>query len=105
MSLHREREHPEYVEGCFGCKISTLQVGTGDANSSRLTSSKKFEAELDAYKKARADGIQPSGSTMKAIKEAEKASDTLGKAYQGDKMPKANLINNRVAKTMNEVGI
>lgn len=105
MSLHREREHPEYVEGCFGCKISTLQVGTGDANSAKSKSNKKFDAELNAYKEARQAGIQPSGSTMKAVREAQKASDILGRAYQADKMPKAKQINKRVANTMNEVGL
>ena len=105
MSLHREREHPEYVEGCFGCKISTLQVGTGDANSGKTTSTKKFEAELNAYKEARQAGIQPSGTSIKAVREAQQASDVLGRAYKADKMPKAKQINKRVASTMNEVGL
>jgi len=105
MSLHREREHPEYVDGCFGCKISTLQVGTGDANSSKSVSNKKFEKELSAYKEARQAGIQPSGTSIKAVREAQQASDVLGRAYKADKMPKAKQINKRVASTMNEVGL
>ena len=105
MSLHREREHSEYVEGCFGCKISTLQVGTGDANSSKSVSNKKFEKELSAYKEARQAGIQPSGTSIKAVREAQQASDVLGRAYKADKMPKAKQINKRVASTMNEVGL
>lgn len=27
MTLHQERTHPEYVEGCFGCKISSVKIG------------------------------------------------------------------------------
>lgn len=28
MTLHQERQHPEYVEGCFACKISTQLFNT-----------------------------------------------------------------------------
>ena len=31
MNLHQIQKHPEYVEGCFGCKIGTLELGVGDA--------------------------------------------------------------------------
>lgn len=24
MTIHQEKVHPDYVEGCFGCKISTI---------------------------------------------------------------------------------
>lgn len=26
MSLHQQQVHPDFVEGCFGCKVSTLAV-------------------------------------------------------------------------------
>jgi len=29
MSIHRIRKHPDYVEGCFGCKASTVVVADG----------------------------------------------------------------------------
>jgi hypothetical protein len=81
MSLHQKQTHPEYVEGCFGCKISTLELGVGDANSKVSMSTTKWDAELKAYKNARAQGIQPAGTSMKQIQKAVEISDKTGKAY------------------------
>ena len=94
--------HPEYVEGCFGCKGSTLQMNSGDAK--RDVPDKKWNAELQAYRDARAEGIQPAGTTMRHIEEAHKASETLGKAYDADTMPKAKDINTKTVEVMKEIG-
>ena len=97
--------HPEYVEGCFGCKGLTLSMNAGDADSRRMITNKKFNRELDAYKEARAQGIQPAGTSMKKIEEAVKASQELGKTYDAGKMPPAKAINKKTAAIMKEVGI
>jgi hypothetical protein len=102
MNLHRIQTHPEYVEGCFGCKIGTLELGTGDAG--RDIPDKKWNSELSAYRDARAQGIQPAGTTMRHVEEAHKASETLGKAYDADTMPKAKDINHKSAEVMKEIG-
>lgn len=81
MSLHRQQTHPEFVEGCFGCKVSTLSLNAGEANSNLTMSSKKWDKELQAYRDARAQGIQPAGTSMKKVEEAIKISDKTGKAY------------------------
>jgi hypothetical protein len=81
MSLHRQQTHPEFVEGCFGCKVSTLSLNAGEANSNLSMSSKKWDKELQAYRDARAQGIQPAGTSMKKVEEAIKISDKTGKAY------------------------
>lgn len=81
MSLHQRQTHPEYVEGCFGCKISTLELGVGDARSGVSMSKTKWDAELKAYKSAREQGIQPAGTSMKQIQKAVEISDKTGKAY------------------------
>jgi hypothetical protein len=81
MSLHQKQTHPEYVEGCFGCKISTLELGVGDANSHVSMSKTKWDAELKAYKDARDQGIQPAGTSMKKIQQAVEISNQTGKAY------------------------
>lgn len=73
--------HPEPVEDCFGCKALGLQMNTGDANSNLRVSSKKWDKELQAYRDARAQGIQPAGTSMKKIQEAVKISNETGKAY------------------------
>ena len=97
--------HPEYVEGCFGCKGLTLSMNAGDADSRRVMTNKAFNRELDAYKEARAQGIQPSGTSMKKIQEAVKASETLGRAYDAQKMPPAKHINKKSAEVMKELGV
>jgi hypothetical protein len=65
---------------------------------------KAFNAELNAYKEARAQGIQPNGTSMAKIQEAVKASEVLGKPYNGNKMPPAKSINKQTAAVMKEIG-
>ena len=77
MNIHQRQMHPEYVEGCFGCKIGTLEMGTGDAG--RDIPDKKWNSELQAYRDAKAQGIQPGGTTRAHIQAAHAASETLGK--------------------------
>jgi hypothetical protein len=81
MTLHQIQVHPEFVEGCFGCKLGTLELGTGDATSGRAMTQKKWDQELNAYSTARKQGIQPAGTSLKKIQEAVDASDKVGKAY------------------------
>jgi len=102
MAKHWEA-HPTYVEGCFGCKGLSLQMNSGDAK--RDVPDKKWNAELQAYRDARAQGIQPAGTTMRHIEEAHKASEQLGRAYDADTMPKAKDINHKSAEVMKELGV
>ena len=78
MSLHRQRTHPEYVEGCFGCKASTLNLDTGAIRSFAHAQ----EKELNAYADARKHGIQPRTTKMKDIQSAVRTSDKYGMAVQ-----------------------
>ena len=105
MNIHQAQVHPEYVEGCFGCKIGTLQTSTGDANSAKAMATKKWDGELQSYRDARAQGIQPGGTSKKAVEASLKASETLGKAYDGNTMIKANKINKKTAAVMKELGV
>ena len=76
MSLHRERTHAKYVDGCFGCKASTLSYQDMHIRAW----SHANDRELDAYRSARKDGIQPATTKMKDITKAVRLSDKLGKA-------------------------
>ena len=69
---------PEYVEGCFGCKASTLSY----QNMHIAMVSRAEEKELNAYRDARKYGIQPKTTKLKDIDAAVKASDTLGRAVK-----------------------
>ena len=97
--------HPEYVEGCFGCKGLSVQMNAGDADSRRTIPNKAFNKELNAYKEARAQGIQPNGTSMAKIQEAVKASEIMGRPYDGNKMPPAKAINHKSAAVMKELGV
>jgi hypothetical protein len=94
--------HPEPIDGCFGCKGLGLQMNTGDAT--RDIPDKKWNSELQAYRDARAQGIQPAGTTMRHVQEAHRASEVLGKAYDADTMPKTKDINEKSAAVMKEIG-
>lgn len=102
MSLHKKQVHPLYVEGCFGCKVQTLELNTGDA--ARDIPDKKWNSELSAYRDARRQGIQPSGTNMHHIEAAHKASETLGTAYDADTMPKAKDITPKAVEVMKQIG-
>lgn len=106
MSLHRQLVHPEFVEGCFGCKVGTLQMSPGDASHKKMVSSKKWDAELNAYASARAQGIQPDGTSMAKIQAAVKASDNIGKAYDGGTAVASakRLQDKKTVKALKEVG-
>ena len=94
--------HPTPVDGCFGCKGLGLQMNSGDAK--RDIPDKKWNAELKAYRDARAQGIQPAGTSMRHIQQAHKASEVLGTAYNADTMPKARDITPKAAEVMKAIG-
>lgn len=82
-----EHTHETYVEGCFACKAQTLQLSTGDANSGLISggwTNKKWDKELDLYRSARAQGIQPDGTSTKQIQQAIDISNQTGHAYGSD---------------------
>ena len=93
------------INPCFGCKAKGLQLSTGDANGRAAMPRRKWEGELEAYRNARRQGIQPAGTTMQKIVAAEKASENLGRAYNAEKDPNAIHINKQTAKTINELGV
>lgn len=97
-----EIDHTECGEDCFGCKAKGLQLNAGDAT--RDIPDRKWSGELAAYRDARAQGIQPAGTTRAHIEQAYQASETLGKAYDADTMPKAKDINKNTAEVMKEIG-
>ena len=96
--------HPEYVDGCFGCKRLSVQMNAGDADSRKFMTNKRHNTELDAYADAVRQGIQPAGTTMDKIQQAVQASETLGKPYNAEKMPPAKHINKKTAAVMKELG-
>ena len=70
---HWER-HPEPVEGCYGCHISTINFGTIAGGTRSMSKRKDFEVktkkDVEAYAAARAAGEQPDASTVKGVRRA-----------------------------------
>jgi hypothetical protein len=81
MSIHQREVHPEYIEGCFMCRVSTVSMHAGDAKSGLEMGAKKVEKELDLYRKARKQGIQPDSTKTKDIQKAIEVSNKTGHAY------------------------
>jgi len=77
-------------------------MNAGDAT--RDVSEKKWNAELNAYRNARDQGIQPAGTSHHHIQEAYKASETLNKPYNADTMPKAKDINSKSVEALKHIG-
>ena len=100
-------DHTQCGEDCFGCKAKGLQLATGDAAGNIVasgTTQKKWDSELDFYKDARAQGVQPEGTSRKAVEKALEASEVLNKPYNGSEMPKATHITKEVVSVMKELG-
>jgi hypothetical protein len=62
-------------------------MATGDANGDLVQSgwtNKKWDNELKLYRDARAQGIQPEGTSTAKIRKALDVSDKTGHAYGSD---------------------
>lgn len=65
-------------------RASNIQMNAGDAKSSSISSGwteKKWNKELELYRSARKQGVQPDGTSTKQIQQALDISDKTGVAY------------------------
>lgn len=85
MSLHRQK-HPEEVEGCFGCKVLTLQINQTSLRVDGMQTAKQHDKELQSYYDATKQGIEPISTKQKDIDAAVKVSNEVGKAFDGNTM-------------------
>jgi len=100
-------DHTQCDEDCFGCKAKGLQLATGDASGNIIasgTTQKKWDSELAFYRDARSQGVQPEGTSRKAVEKALEASEVMNKPYDGNKMPKAEHLNKEIVSVMKEIG-
>lgn len=82
MAKHRE-DHPEDVDGCFGCKVLGLQMSAGVAKSNGVPTAKQHDKELDSYYSAVRQGIEPRSTKQHDIDAAVRISNEVGKAFDG----------------------
>lgn len=85
MGKHRE-VHPADVDGCFGCKVMGLQFDPGVTKSNGIPTAKAHDKELGSYYDAIRQGIEPVSTKQKDIDAAVAASNTAGKAFDGNTM-------------------
>lgn len=86
MSLHRRQTHPQFVEGCFGCKVGTLELSRGDARHDGVMSAKQHDKELQSYFDATRQGIEPISTKKKDIDAAVRLSNDTGVAFNGNEI-------------------
>ncbi len=86
MSLHRKQVHPVEVDGCFGCKISGLQLSVGEARHDGVMSAKQHDKELGSYYDAIRQGVEPISTKKKDIDAAVRLSNDTGVAFDGNKI-------------------
>ena len=80
MNLHQKQTHPEYVEGCFGCKVGTLKLSF-DGKIDHIDKQRAWDRELDSYRSAIAQGMEPESTRTRDIQAAERWSQKHGVAY------------------------
>ena len=74
------RDHGSYAE-CL--KAKTIKVAyCNSAGGFDLTKQKKWDRDLDAYRAARAEGLQPATTSRRDVDAARAVSDKTGKAFQ-----------------------
>lgn len=75
------KDHESYAD-CL--RDSGIRVAySNSANGYDLSKQKRWDQELSDYRDLRAQGIQPDGTTRRAIDKAARLSDEAGVAYTG----------------------
>jgi hypothetical protein len=81
MGIHQETKHKSYVEGCFGCKISTVSFGTipGGAKDQKNNVSviDRKQKELSRYAEKRKAGEQPESTTFEGMEKTERRTEVF----------------------------
>ena len=87
----RERNHASYAECLQAANVTVTAV----INSPMQGMFEQTKTDLTAYAAAKRNGIQPGGTGVTKVREAENASRALGRPYNANVDPPANLIVNK----------
>lgn len=85
------KNHGSYAE----CLQSANVRVAATINSPMSFAWDKTRTDTAAYAAARRNGIQPEGTTVEKVRAAEDASRVLGRPYNAETMPPANMIVNK----------
>jgi hypothetical protein len=89
----KTKDHGSYAECLRAASIQMPAVLTSPMSDMYG----KTKRDLSAYENARQSGIQPGGTTVEKVREAEAASRVLGRPYNADTDPPANMIQTKTA--------
>ena len=91
----KTKDHETYAQCLSAANIRTAATMNNPFSSD-------VKRELSAYRTARVNGIQPEGTTMNKVREAESASRALGRPYNANVDPPAKMVvNKNTAKFLN----
>lgn len=96
----REQNHSSYADCLQAANVTVNSV----INSPLQFAWEKTKTDVAAYRAARANGIQPEGTTVEKVREAERASKLLGRPYNADKDAPAQLIVNKNTARFSNIG-
>lgn len=77
----KTKDHATYGECCRASGVKPMMMD--HTRGFDYTREKRWNAELSAYRQALSEGIEPAGTTMKAVEEARRISDSTGRAFDG----------------------
>jgi len=101
----RTRDHMSWGECARGASLHVAWLASSNGGYS-LRGEKLHTAELDGYRQARKDGIQPAATTAKAVREAYRVSELMSKPYNADVMPNTALVPDaRTASAAKDAGL
>lgn len=89
----RTKDHDSYA----ACLRASRMGVASTINSSNQWMFDQTKSDLSAYQRARAEGIQPEGTTTKRVDEALAATKMLGRPYDGNTDPPAHMITTKSA--------
>lgn len=87
----KTKDHSSYAE-CLQAANPTINATVTSGLASMWS---KTKSDLAAYETARRNGIQPEGTTVDKVRQAETASRRLGRPYDANTMPPASMIVNK----------
>lgn len=87
------KDHDSYAECLIAANV-TINATTVSPLKSMY---EKTKTDLSAYGTARRNGIQPEGTTVEKVRQAENASRSLGRPYNANVDPPASMIVNKNA--------
>lgn len=87
------QDHSSYAE-CLRSARVTVNAVINSPNQWMFEQTKK---DLPAYEKAKAAGITPGGTSLEKVKQAQAATDMLGRPYDASTDPPADMITTKTA--------